>query len=98
MDPADPTAGTGPPPSSAAEPGATGTAAEEGAGTRAAERDPDGADGEEIAVNAGGPGPSSGTAGSPLGVLVAVALIAALSATSYMVRRHRNPAAPAPPS
>lgn len=98
VDPADPTAGTGPPPSSAAEPGATGTAAEEGAGTRAAERDPDGADGEEIAVNAGGPGPSSGTAGSPLGVLVAVVLIAALSATSYVVRRHRTPTAPAPPS
>ena len=98
VDPADPTAGTGPPPSSATEPGATSTAAEEGAGTRTADGRPDGADGEEIAVNAGGPGPSSGTAGSPLGVLVAVVLIAALSATSYMVRRHRNPAAPAPPS
>ncbi len=98
VDPADPTAATGPPPSSATEPGATGTASEEGAGTRTADGRPDGADGEEIAVNAGGPGPSSGTAGSPLGVLVAVVLIAALSATSYVVRRHRTPAAPAPPS
>ena len=98
VDPADPTAGTGPPTSSATEPGATGTAAEEETGTRTADGRPDGADGEEIAVNAGGPGPSSGTAGSPLGVLVAVVLIAALSATSYVVRRHRTPAAPAPPS
>lgn len=50
-----------------------------------------GPDGEEIAVNAGGPRAGAAPASSPAGVIVAVVLIAALTATSMVVRRRVDP-------
>ncbi len=50
------------------------------------------ADGEEIAVNAGAPGAATDPVSSPAGVIVALVLIAALTATSIVVRRRVHPA------